>query len=166
MIIATDSILCWSPVTFLEDLIHCWWFCHMNYKNSFLIHLEIPEITEDHFQGHPIFLPNKLNRLVAIVLLELRPFFFLNLSFGSVSLLKCFIKNSTLILPNMVLSYFMTTKLLNYILLFSLSLKKTCISEIKTLNQNTQKVRGRKEWRSTRSPPANYKNNHFYMKWW
>lgn len=118
----------------------------MNYKNSFLIHLEIPEITEDHFQGHPIFLPNKLNRLVAIVLLELRPFFFfLNLSFGSVSLLKCFIKNSTLILPNMVLSYFMTTKLLNYILLFSLSLKKTCISEIKTLNQNTQKVRGRKE---------------------
>lgn len=48
----------------------------MNYKNSFLIHLEIPEITEDHFQGHPIFLPNKLNRLVAIVLLELKPFFF------------------------------------------------------------------------------------------
>ena len=76
MNIATYSILHWSPVTFLEDMIHCYGFAIWNYKNSFLIHLEIPEITEDHFQVHPIFLPNKLNRLVAIVLLEWRPFFF------------------------------------------------------------------------------------------
>lgn len=140
-------------ILFYTDLpSHSWkiWFivhgfAIWNYKNSFLIHLEIPEITEDHFQVHPIFLPNKLNfpQASSCSSLRIETNFFLNLCFYSVSFLKYFIKNSTPILPSRVLSHFMTTKLLNYI--FSLSLKKkTCISEIKTLNQNTQKVRGRK----------------------